>query len=83
MDRQTSIEEIGSAGISAFAAEFGIESMEFLGEGGPEDGSWRISLYGYELDGRPYRVQVTNADPVWEESDPEGFAANLAEAGLA
>lgn len=34
----------------------------------------------WECDG--VRVVDRNADPIWEESDPEGFAAEAAECGL-
>lgn len=66
------IEDINSVGIRAQARRDGIKSVAILAE------SENVTVYQYG----DVRVADTNGDPIWEESDPIGFADILKEIGV-
>jgi hypothetical protein len=71
-----SIEDINSNGIKTQAKIDGITEVELLATSGT--GDQKITVYQFG----PVRVADTNGDPVWEESDPCGFADLMEEAGI-
>jgi len=66
--------EINSAGLRAQGKKDGITEVQRIGDNG-KTGDAKFTAYWFG----PVRVIDTNADPVWEESDPEGFAEMMAE----
>lgn len=71
-----SIDEITSLGIRKEMERQGVSHADLLGTTGAGDS--RIAIY--QIGG--VRVAETNGEPVWEESDPEGFAAAAEMCGL-
>lgn len=71
------IEAITSISIRSAAEKLGLEEITLLGDNG-KSGDARVTVY--ELD--DVRVAATNGDPVWEESDPAGFAELLESEGI-
>ena len=70
------VASINSAGIRRQAARLGLSEIEEIGSAGAGDG--RVTLYRLG----DVHVATTNGDPVWEEDDPAGFVAWLAEIGI-
>ena len=69
-----SINEINSGGIQAQAARDGITEVQLIGTNG-KIGDAKTTAYYFG----GVRVINTNGDPVWEEQDPEAFAAMMEE----
>lgn len=68
------IYDINSTGIQAQGEIDGITELEIIGGNG-KTGDAAITAYWFG----PVRVINTNGDPIWEESDPEAFAAMMEE----
>jgi hypothetical protein len=68
------IEDINSIGIQAQAKRDGITHVRWIGSNGIT-GDHGLTAYWCGNT----RVIDTNADPLWEESDPEAFALAMAE----
>ena len=73
-----SIDDINSTGIRIAARKDGITSIERLGDN-RKHGDAKVVIYRLGV----VRVAETNGDPVWEESDPTGFAELLESEGIA
>lgn len=76
MSTKISISDINDNGIIAQAKADGVTELELLAESG--EGDQKITIYQFG----DVRVASTNSDPIWEESDPVGFADLLEEAGI-
>ena len=77
----TSIEDINSSYIKLELAPLGITHLRFLAEGG--EGENHVSVWAFAgSDGIESRVINTNAEPIWEEGDPEDFADLIADLGI-
>ena len=63
------IEDINSAGIQAQARKEGITELRLIGDNG-ERGDAKITVYWFG----GTKVANTNADPIWEDQDPEAWA---------
>lgn len=70
------ISDINSSGIEAQGKIDGITEVTLLATSGEGDGKITVYQFG------DMRVMTTNGDPIWEESDPCGFAEMLEEAGI-
>jgi len=68
------ISEINSANIQAQGKIDGITEVELIGTNG-KTGDEKTTAYWFG----GVRVIDTNGDPIWEESDPDGFAAMINE----
>lgn len=64
-------QDLNSAGIRAQAEKDGITEVTLLTQAG--EGDSKITIYQFG----DVRVADTNGDPVWEDSDPEGFTQLL------
>ena len=73
------IENINSAGIQAQAKINGITEVTHLGTfdhpDHPGSNDWQIRVFDFG----GVKVADTNADPVWEESDPTAWADMMEE----
>ena len=69
-----SINEINSCGIQAQGKIDGITEVILIGTNG-KSGDDKTTAYYFG----GVRVIDTNGDPIWEESDPEAFAAMMEE----
>jgi len=78
IDQNCTIDSIISAGIRNAARKAGITSIERLGDNG-KTGDAKVVIYRLG----EVRVAATNGDPVWEESDPAGFAELIESEGIA
>ena len=65
------VEDVNSRGIEIECEKMGLTEIELLATDGVGDNRIRVFQVG------PVRVMDTNADPVWEEDDPQGFAEVL------
>jgi len=70
------VEDVNSRGIEIECEKLGLTEIELLAADGVGDDRIRVFQVG------PVRVLDTNADPVWEEDDIEGFAEVLEERGI-
>lgn len=68
------IKDINSCGIQAQAKIDGITEAELIGTNG-KTGDAKTTAYWFG----PIRVIDTNGDPIWEECEPEAFAAMMEE----
>ena len=75
-DHMVQVEDVNSRGIEIECEKLGLTEIELLATDGNGDNRIRVFQVG------PVRVMDTNADPVWEESDPQGFAEVLEERGI-
>jgi hypothetical protein len=66
------ISEINSANIQAQGKIDGITEVELIGTNG-KTGDEKTTAYWFG----GVRVIDTNGDPIWEEQDPEAFAAMI------
>lgn len=69
-----SINELNSNGIQAQGKIDGITEVELIGTNG-KTGDDKTTAYWFG----GVRVIDTNGDPIWEEQDPEAFAAMMEE----
>lgn len=76
MRTMTRVEDVNSQGIKIECEKLGLNEIELLSVDGTGDNRIRIFQVG------SVRVMDTNGDPVWEESDPQGFSDILAERGI-
>jgi hypothetical protein len=76
MKKMVTVESINSQSVEKYCEQKGIEEIELLTSDGNDDE--KITIYQIQ----DIRVIVTNAEPIWEHGDPEGFADTLKERGI-
>ena len=68
------IKDFNSAGAQAIAKQIGATECRFIFDNGAQ-GDAMISVWEMVgADGTPHIFAETNADPIWEDEDPQAFA---------